>query len=196
MARKNRNILGVIGLSLFALCLGGCGNTYTFNNQSYSSSEAALTAHAKYLEDIEADIVPIDNQPNGTAVIITPSKKTCEALGITRTGHPKEELVTYLGEYLEDDYAYFGNFLIKGNVFKSVEHEITDFPQQRARALNNKYSATIYLELLSPTQSSWRIIIPPESKSEQINMDGSAKPGAPQIQSWINDIHTKVSGGM
>jgi len=187
-----------IGVLLFtvaaALCLSGCGNTYTYNGKSYSSAEAAHTGHIEHLKALEADIVSVEENPSGSAVIITPSQKTCEALGVSRKGLPPEDIVQYVGKYLEDDYSFFRNYLNRGNIFKSVAYEINDFPRQRAREISKDYDATIYLDMQSASQVSWVFMAPPKNEPELIHIDSKAGAGAPKIQSWVNNVHSKTTG--
>jgi hypothetical protein len=69
----------------------------------------------------------------GKAVVITPSKSTCEALGITRKGAPAHEFIDYLGTEQERGYAYFAKYLDKAQVFSSVDSKIVDHPESAAR---------------------------------------------------------------
>ena len=187
--RKLSNLFLAVSL----LFLFGCGTQYNFNNRSYKKPELALQAHEEYLKKIEAELEPTKSQPSGKAIIITPSKKTSEALGITRTGHPDEKMINYLGQYLTNDYSYFTNFLKKGNLFESVEHIVDDFPKSYANKVKGDYRATIYLDMKSPTQISWMIMTNPEGKAEQIVLDSMAENGAPKIQSWLSDISSHIS---
>jgi hypothetical protein len=186
--------LGICFFAVVAVLLSGCGHQYTFNNNSYSSPDSALGAHREYLKEIERDIESVSSIPRGNAVIITPSKNTCEALGITRKGHPTEDMINYLGQYLEEDYAFFSNFLVKSNIFSSVEHVINDYPLQYANKVKSNYSATIYLDMKSPSQISWFILIAPENLPVQLHFDKMADNGAPKIISWINDIKNHFHG--
>ena len=194
MYKKTKKINVLLFLLAATLCLGGCGNTYSYNGKTYSSAEDAHVGHIEYLRTVEADIVPVGGKPSGSAVIITPSQKTCEALAVTRKNLPPEDIVKYVGKSIEDDYSFFLNFLNKGNIFKTVVHEINDFPRQRAREVSNDYDATIYLDMQSASQISWFFMVPPDNEPEQINFDNLAEAGAPKIQSWINDVHSKVTG--
>jgi len=186
--------LEIVIFAVFFVLLSGCRHQYTFNNNSYSSPEKALNAHHKYLEKIEKDLKSVSSTPKGNAVIITPSKKTCEALGIKRRGHPTEDMINYLGKYIEEDFAFFSNFLIKSNLFTSVEHIIDDYPLQYVNKVKNNYFATIYLDMKSPSQISWFILVPPKNKPKQLNFDKMADNGAPKIQSWLNGIKNYLQG--
>ena len=175
--------------------LTGCTQYYTFNNKSFSSPENALRAHKEYLNEIQNDIKPISSTIMGDAIIITPSKKTCEALGITRKGSPTKEMTDYLGTYLEEEYSFFSNYLLKSNLFTNVNHVIDDFPHQYANQVKTNYSATIYLDMKSPTQISWFIMVSPENTPKQLHFDKMADSGASKIQSWIYDIRGHLQGG-
>jgi hypothetical protein len=173
----------------------GCGNTYTYNNKTFHSADKAHAAHAEHLKSIEDDIEPVGSSTAGSAAIITPSQKTCEALGVTRKGHPDQDMISYVGKYLENDFAYFENYLKKSEMFNSVIHEINDFPQHRAKEVNERYVATIYLELKSPNQSSWFLMTPHANSPMPIHFDNMAAVGAPKVQSWLNDIYEKLDRG-
>jgi hypothetical protein len=186
--------LGICFFAVVAVLLSGCGHQYTFNNKSYSSPEGAHDAHREYLKKIESGIKPVSSTPRGNAVIITPSKNTCAALGITRKGHPTEDITNYLGQYLEEDYAFFSNCLVKSNIFSSVEHVIDDYPLQYANKVKSNYSATIYLDMKSTSQVSWFILIAPENLPIQLHFDKMADKGVPKAISWINDINNHFNG--
>ena len=173
----------ILYISLF-----GCAHQYTFNNKSYSSADDALKAHMEYLEEIQNGLVSNSSNPKKNAIIITPSKNTCEALGITRKGSPTKDMINYLGTYLEEDYAYFSKYLLKSNIFRIVNHVIDDFPPQYANKVKNEYFATIYLDIKSPSQTSWFIMVSPENAPKQIHIDNMAKNGTLRIQSWLDDI--------
>ncbi|MCK5311908.1 MAG: hypothetical protein KAJ62_07360 [Desulfobacteraceae bacterium] len=186
--------IGAVFIALAVTLLSSCvvQHQYTFNKKSYTSSESALNAHRDYLVKIENELKPISSIPKGNAIIITPSKKTCEALGINRQGHPTEEMINYLGTYLEEDYAFFSKFLIKSNLFTSVNHVINDYPIQYAKNVKNNYSATIFLSMKSPSQTSWMIMVFPENEPKQIHIDQQAENGSQIVQSWIKSIKTCI----
>ena len=186
--KKLKNLFVIILL----IILFGCAHQYTFNSKSYTSANDALNAHREYLQEIQNEIISNDTTPKGNAIIITPSKNTCEALGITRKGSPTEDMINYLGTYLEEDYAFFSKYLVKSNLFMTVNHVINDFPAQYANNVKNEYSATIYLDMKSPTQTSWFIMVSPENTPKQIHFDNMAKNGTLKIQSWIYDIKEHI----
>jgi hypothetical protein len=175
--------LGIV----IALSLSGC-NSYRFNNQNYSNASDALAAHSKYLEETKQNISIRKATIPGKVMVITPTKETCEAVGITRTGTPKKELTAYLGEFMESDYAYFSKFLSASRAFSNVESRIADYPIKDAHALSGKYSAIIYLHILSPSQIGWYVLKSGSHQPIQINIDAKAAPGAPKIDSWIDNI--------
>lgn len=187
--KKIALILGVV----LAVSLSGCSTNYSFNNQNYSKASDALAAHTKFLDEIKQNITIKPSTLPGSVMIITPSKETCEAVGITRTGTPKKEMTAYLGEFLESDYAYFSKFLSASKAISTVESKITDFPIKDAHALSGKYSAVIYLHILSPTQVGWYMLKPGSNQPIQINMDAKAAPGAPKIDSWIDSVIVNYS---
>ena len=182
-------------LLVIFLTVTSCAHQYSFNNKSYTSPNEALDAHKAYLQEIQNNIIPNSSVPKKKAIVITPSKNTCEALGITRKGSPTKDMIDYLGNFLEDDYAFFSNYLLKSNLFSSVDSAINDFPVQYANKVKKDYSATIYLDMKSPNQISWFIMVPPEYTPKQLHFDNMAENGAPKIQSWINGIHRNLREG-
>jgi len=181
-----------IYLVLCLIIINGCGHQYNYNNKSYSTAKLAHKAHLEDLKDIESKLQPFSTNLLKNAIIITPSQKTTEALGVTRTGHPPQELVFYAGKYLGDDYSYFANFLRKSNLFASVEHRIDDFPKNYANKVKAEYAATIYFDMKSPTQMSWFVTTPPENIAKPFDFDKMAEAGAPKIQSWINNLKKNI----
>lgn len=182
--KKDKTVFFIFLLFL----LNGCAS-YTFNDQSYTSPEAALSAHKVFLFEIEKEIKPSNFTIKEDVIIITPSKITCEALGIIKNGVPAKSVTDYLGAYLEQDFAYFSNFLKKSKMFKSVDHKIEDSSLQYANKVKNDFFATIYFDMQSTTQASWFIMVSPDNIPKQINFDKMAKTGALRIQSWIDDVH-------
>jgi len=193
------NLLNSMAKSLFIpvtliLLLSGCGNTYTFNNKVYGTPEDALAAHKEFLVDVQNELKPYETPSAGKAVIITPSKKTCAALGVTRKGQPAQELVDYIGQDLSLDYAFFSNFLRTSNLFTTVDSIVVDYPLQAVNKVKNDYDVIIYLNIQSPTQIGWFLITPQDNKPRAINMDNLAKNGAPKIQSWLDATKEHIEG--
>ena len=193
--------IGTFFILMLLVLSSGCGARYTFNGKSYSSPKDLFSAHEEYIKDIEQKIKPASSTPNGNAVIITPSKKTCEALGIKRSGHPPKDMINTLGQLSERDFSYFSNYLQKSNLFESIEHFIDDYPLQRAQKINKNYYATVYLDIKSQTQADWFIMVSPENTPKKINFDkpdvhtfDNEKDTLKKIQYWINDVKNNLQG--
>ena len=183
------NIKKTLCLSIATLSLTGCATTtYTFDNKHYKNSAVALAAHDKYLGDLLNNISVLPVQISGTAIVITPSKDTCEALGIAWKGRPNKAVKNYLGTFEESDYAYFSKYLEKSRGFTHVESMIVDYPQVEARKATGNYVAIIYLHMISPTQVGWFLLTPGSSSPKQISFDQLAEPGVTRIDSWVNEI--------
>ncbi len=182
----------LIIIALLSFLMSGCANNYTFNNQSFTSPEEALSAHDKFLKNIEKELSPVSSNPQGHALVVTPSQKTCEALGIKRTGHPNKDIIDYIGAFLKNDLAFFSSFLTKSNIFKVVDSVIDDFPPQYVKRANKDYSAIIYFDLKSPDEADWYIIIPPDYESKKININKTEKDPTLKISSWNNDIKNQL----
>lgn len=185
---KIRNCLSLASV-LFLLT--GC-ITFTYNNQSYRSAEAALAAHdndlAAYKNQINESTIKIP----GTALVVTPTKKTTKALGITTKNSPPPEIIDYLGEYLEKDFSTFAEFLRESQVFDEVVLRIVDFPPVYAKDKINDYAAVIYLHMISPSQKSWYLINSRNEYPQQINFDNLSNTGSERINSWIKDLTSKA----
>ena len=174
--------------------ISGCGVKYTFNNKTYSSAESGLAAQQKFFQEIESKIKPSNKNFAGKAIIITPSKKTCKALGIKRTGHPTEDIINYIANAFVADTSYFGNYIKSNNLFDSIHSVIDDYPKQYANKIKNDYIATIYLHMVSPDQIGWFIMVSPQNIPKQINFDNTADPGYPKIQSWLDNVKNIMEG--
>ncbi len=181
-----RNIL----ISLFFICaLTGCSGTYySYNGTKYGSSSAALEAQASYLGDIERQVGPRSGTPYGKALVLTPSMKTCKALGVQRTGSPPEDQVLYVAASLCRDFGAFEGYLGASRVFESVESRWEDFPQIEARKASKNYDATIYFHMKSAQESGWYMYLPGSKKPMPITFDPVAAGGAPRVNSWIDSV--------
>lgn len=184
-------------LSLFPVFLlfiiTGCGPVYTFNNESFSTADSANDAHRHFLINIENEIKSSTDTTKGSVAIVTPSQKTCEALGVNTKGSPPKEVINYLGKFLEEDYSNFSKYLIKSNDFKSVESFVVDYPNQYANSIHEKYDYTIYLDMKSQTQIGWFVMKSKNPVPVQVNFDNMAAAGAPKIQSWIENIRKIIN---
>lgn len=181
-------------LSFLLIFLCSC-STFSYNNKSYSSAEEALLAQKEHLTNIENKISKSDKKFAGKAIVVVPSKKTCDSLGIKRTGAPAAELTDYIAGSLLADYSAFANYIRKRELFDMVELAVDDFCKPYADNVKNDYLAVIYMQLLSPSQAGWFVMIKPDYTPKAINFSSTAEPGYPKIQSWLNDLEEKLSGG-
>jgi len=170
----------------------GCTN-FTYNNKTYSSPEDALVAQGKYLSEIETKITPSPKKYDKTALVVTPSRKTCEALGVTSKGHASTELVGYVADTLTNDYRKFSDYIIIRNMFASVSSVIDDFPKVAADDAKNQYDVVVYMNLISPNQAGWFAMVKPDYNPQQINFSTIAEPGAQKVESWLDSLGKVIS---
>lgn len=191
MNKFKKVVLGVLTLTA-AIFLSGCATTYSFNNQTYKSADTAIQAHQDFLNSILPQIKPVvETAKIKKVLIVTPTKATCEKLGITKTGSPKREILDYLGTYLKNDFAFHQKFLEKSNMFEVIEHEYAEIPRNAAKNKVGEYDFVVYLDMISPQQISW-YITSAEGSDKQINIDNMAPVGSARIQSWLSDINSKL----
>jgi hypothetical protein len=188
---KNRTRVIILSVALLAV---GCAS-YTYNNKTYSSAGAALGAQSAFLQSIEDSIQSQGTMIPGRAIVITPSKATCVALGVVRKASPPPEFVDYAAESAFRDYAAFPGYLRKARAFSEVEAKVSDQPMLEAKKLQKDYAATIYLHMLSPSQVGWYLLTPGADEPKQINFDATSEGGAPRVSSWIRDVMRQASPG-
>jgi hypothetical protein len=176
----------------FLFLITGCATTYTYDNQQFSSAEKALAAQQTLFTSIEENINVFDKEKFQKILLLTPSKETCEALGITKTGAPKKEILDYISSVLTRDYAKFGDYLRKSKLSNVTNSKIVDYPKTESRQYVNQYDAVIYLHMLSPSQISWYLVTK-DMEPTIISMDPMAKDVNEKIASWLNAINTSTT---
>lgn len=172
----------------FLFLLTGCATTYTYDNQPYSSAEKALAAQQALFRSIEESVDVFETEKFQKVLFLTPSKETCEALGITKTGAPKKGILDYISSVLTRDYEKFGDYFRKSKLSNVTNSKVVDYPKAESRQYVDQYDAVIYLHMLSPSQISWYIV----AKNEEptiISMDPMAKNANEKIASWLNAIN-------
>lgn len=178
---------------LVMLCsIFGC-TKFSYNNKTYSSPDDALVAQGKHLSEIESKITRSTKKYNKTALVVTPSSKTCEALGVISKGHASSELTGYVADTLKNDYRKFSDYIIKRNMFTSVKSVIDDFPKVAADEAKNQYDVVVYMNLISPNQAGWFAMVKPDYNPQQINFNKIAEPGAPKVESWLDNLDKLIS---
>ena len=179
--------LNVLAVTALSLLLAGCA-TYSYNNEKFSTASEALSAQGKYLGSVANGISAEPTSISGTVVVITPSKDTCAALGVVRRNSPPLEFVDYVAATLANYFAAFATFLERSRAFTGVEGRVVDQPLLEARQVSANYVATIYLQMLSPTQVGWYLLTPDAKEPRQINFDATAAEGLPKVTSWVRSI--------
>ena len=170
------------------LLLAGCA-TYGYNNEKFYTASAALSAQGKRLERIANGISAEPTSISGTAVVITPSKDTFAASSfVIKNNSPPLEQVDWLAGVLANEFAAFATYLERSRAFTGVERRVVDQPLLEARQVSANYVATIYLEVLSPSQTGWHLLTPGAKEPRQINLDARAAEGVPKVTSWVRSI--------
>lgn len=85
-----------IAAALALLSLSGCATQYNFNGESYRSSTDALAAQKGYLDKLLAGVKSRGTSIDAKVLVVTPAPATIEALGIKRTGTPKQDSIDYM----------------------------------------------------------------------------------------------------
>lgn len=184
----------LVVLTALSIFMCSC-STFTYNQKTYSSAEEALLAQKEHLISIENQINRGYKKFDGKAIVVVPSKKTCEALGVVKTGSPSSEFTEFIASSLLADYSKFPDYIRKRNLFDSVELAVDDFTKPYADKVKNSYMAVIYFQLLSPNQAGWFVMNKPDYTPKAINFSSTAGPGYPKVQSWLDDLEEKISGG-
>lgn len=168
--------------------LGGCAGTrYTYQGESYSSSDSALAAQKSYLKQLVSEVKPRDRSIDAKVLLLTPSLSTVSALAINRTGTPRQEVVDYVAKATVADLEVMGDVLKQSKLFSLVEAQTVEHTLKEARLSEEKYSAILYFHLISPSQSGWYLLKPGLASPRQINFDALAK-GTPRLESWVSNI--------
>lgn len=177
-----------LAASLVLLSLSGCATMrYTFDGESYRSSADALAAQKDHLDKLLTDIKIRDTTIDAKVMVLTPAPATIEALGIKRTGTPKQELIDYITKFSVADQQLFVDALRKSKLFNQVESRVAEHTLKEARIAEDKYAAVIYFHLVSPTQVGWYLIKAGVDAPVQINSNTTAK-GVPRMESWIDSV--------
>lgn len=182
-------------IALIALLsfLAGCASYYySYLGVKHKTPERALAAQAEYLESIERDITRLPTPSANSALVLTPSRSTVEALGVTRTGSPKQELVDYIATTSMRDYSAFGGYLRASGAFFQVSSRVVDFPQMEAKRERENFDAVIYLHAKSPSQVGWFVVTPNDKTPSPIIFDALSADGAPRIDSWVRSIASQM----
>lgn len=180
------NRLVIACLALLVAALSGCAS-FTYNNEKFSSASAAYAAQKTRLESVKDNIAVVSPTIAGTLLVITPSKATIEAVGITRRGSPSQELVDYVAQITATDAEYMAKHIAASKAFASVEGRVSDYPLKEARKESGRYTAVMYLHMLSPAQVGWYLMKSNGDDPIQINSDATAEAGAPKINSLIRN---------
>jgi len=185
-----KTMLRIAAFAVALSFLSGCTTTkYTFNNENYSSSADALSAHRSFLDKMLSELKVREKSIDKKVLVVTPNKSTIEAVGIKRTGTPKQEVIDFLAQHSETDFRFFYQALQKSKLFSQVESRLAEHVLKDARQEVDNYAAVVYLHLVSPTQVGWYMLKPGEDKPVQINIDALAK-GTQRIESWVDGVET------
>jgi hypothetical protein len=171
-------------LVMLGSLLAGCAS-YTYNNEKFRSAEDAYASQKVRLDSIKGSIAIVSPTINGSLLVIAPSKTTFAAVGITRKGSPGDQLVEYVARISATDAEYMAQYFSASKAFSSVDGRVSDYPLKDARKESDKYTAVLYLHMLSPSQIGWYLLTPTDDEPIQVNFDATAAPGPDKINSLI-----------
>jgi hypothetical protein len=175
------------------LIMTGCANTYKYKGENFSSPEEGLVAQKKDLDDIKSQITPTDKKHGGTAAVVIPTLETFIALGIKKTGNPKQELTDYVGKSLVASYSLMYDCLNQRKIFDKVTLIEDKFPIPMAKKIIAEYDVVIYLNLAGPEQAQWFMKVAPNYKNISLDFDKSKAVGAPRVLSWLENIEKNLN---
>lgn len=180
----------IILVGALAVFVAGCArDRYTYNNEDFSTPADALAAQAVHVDGLLKNIKVRDQSIDAKILVVTPTQSAHVALGITRKGSPKQEMIDYMGQSSERSFQAMGQALQKSKTFTQVDVTLAEHTLKAARQQIGNYSAVVYFHLLSPTQYGWYLLKQNNETPIQINLDPLAK-GADRVESWIASIET------
>ena len=151
-----------------------------------------MAAQKAHLDKISDMISAAGSPQGGTAAFIIPSLETCTALGVTKRGNVRQELVDYIGKAVYNEFLSMGAYLNRRKIFKSVAIIEDNYPVPAAKKTITAYDAVIYMDLAAPDQRQWFLRAAPEYKITPVNSDKSKEAGLPRMISWLDDIETHL----
>lgn len=166
----------------------GCGNTYKYKDQKFSSPEDGLTAQKTDLDRLKSQITPTAKKRGGTSVVIIPTLEVFCDFGVKKTGQPKRELVEYVGKSIMAVYSNMYDCLNQRKIFDKVTLIENKYPIPMAKKMIAEYDAVIYFDIASPDQSQWFIRAAPNYENIPLALDKSKDLGYPRMLSWLNNI--------
>jgi hypothetical protein len=184
---------GLIFCVSLLLMLVGCSSTvYKVGGETFRSEEQALAAQKIRLDEITTQITPTEKKRGGSAVIIIPTFNTFMALGVKKTGNPKQELVEYVGRSSVANYRAMFDFVDKRRIFDKVTLIEDDYPVPTAKKMTAKYNAVIYFDLAGPNQAQWFVRAEPNYKNMLLDSDKSKAAGYSRTVSWLDNIEQRL----
>ncbi|MDP2853421.1 MAG: hypothetical protein Q8O28_04140 [Smithellaceae bacterium] len=174
------------------LLMMGCGNTYKYKGQNFHSPEEALNAQKIDLCDIKSQITPIQKKRGGTAAVVIPTFETFVALGVKKTGNPKQELSDYIGKILVASNSTMYDLIDQRKIFDKVTLIEDNYPIPVVKKIIAEYDVVIYLDLVSPEQAQWFMRVTPDYKIMPLNSDKSKVVRYPGTLSWLENIENNL----
>lgn len=172
--------------------MAGCGNTYKYKGENFRSPEEALAAQKTDLDGIKSQITPTEKKRGGSAAVVIPTFETFVALGIKKTGNPKQELTDFIGKSLVAAYRTMFDNLDKRKIFDKVTLIEDNYPIPAAKKIIAEYDVVIYLNLAGPEQAQWFMRIAPHYKNITLDADKSKVAGYPRVMSWLENIEKNL----
>lgn len=146
-------IFRIFAFSLITLLSGCVTMTWTYDNQNYPTSTAAIEAARQDIRRKVSAVPPLEQPFAESALIFTPSIPFSRQ-GVVLTGNATEEQARYIATVLYYGYYGMAEAIDQRRIFATTH--IREF-DQRAPLSNSDYQYIIWLRLDGPDSARWMI---------------------------------------